>query len=119
MRAARIELTGIGPDETANIACKLSRGHLHSETNPEEGNMIFPRIADGLYLSFATAISESARYQDPIGLTQKLRSACLFNFFSLNTVKFDLRFIGDAAVNQSLEKAFIGLLEAHVFTNNC
>src|SRR5262245_4553025 len=118
MRGVRIELTGIGPDEAANIARKLNHGHLHSQTYAEKRDVILSCVANGLYLAFATAIAKSARYQNSVDLISKCCSSHFFNFLSLNTVDLDFRLVGDAAVNQSLEKALVRLLEAHVFPNN-
>src|SRR5262245_42940783 len=118
VRAVRIELAGIGPVQATHVTSKLDHGHLHSEADAEERNMILPRVADRLNLSFATAIAESTWHQNSVRLTQKLRNSDFFNFFSLNAFQLHSHFVSDTAVNQSLEKALVRLLEAHVLADN-
>ena len=48
------------------MACKLNDGTLHSETEPEERDLMLARVLDGADLPFDTAVAESAGHEDAL-----------------------------------------------------
>ena len=70
IRSLKIELRRISVFQIANIARKFNAGRLHAETNSKIRRACAARVRDCANNSFHTPLSESARHEDRIKVTQ-------------------------------------------------
>src|SRR5438270_1253566 len=55
-----IELAAVGVFDSTNVASKLNCRHLHAETKPEIGQLVFPCKTRGFNFSFYPAVAKAA-----------------------------------------------------------
>src|SRR6185436_11134348 len=64
--AVGLEFSAVGVGEPADVASKLDNGHLKTEANPEEGQIVLPGPPNGLDHPADSSFSEAARNQESI-----------------------------------------------------
>ena len=62
----RVKLAGVGVRKTCDIARELDHGHLHTQADPKEGDILLTGIADGGDLTINAPVAETAGDKDPV-----------------------------------------------------
>src|SRR5260370_23399347 len=63
---AWVELAGVGVGQPAEVATLLNASRLHPQADPEVGNFVFTRVADGVEHPLNAALAEPARDQNAV-----------------------------------------------------
>src|SRR5260370_34953627 len=58
---AWVELAGVGVGQPADVARVLNASRLHPQEDPEVGNFVFPRVADGVEHPLNAPLAEPPR----------------------------------------------------------
>ena len=98
MRGVWIQLDTVCIIETAYVAGKFNDGNLHSETEPQIWNTLFPCVACGNDHSLNTTVSEATRYKNTVHISQKLVHIVNIYFLGINPLNIDGYMLRDSAV---------------------
>ena len=118
MGRVRIELGGMRLFQLQNVPRKFDGGDLHSETQAEIGNFLFPRVLHGFDFAFDATLAESARHEDAAQAFQYFFRAFFFNFLGIHPHNFHAAIVGDAAVADGFIHGFVGVLQADIFADD-
>ena len=114
------EFGGRGLAYPGQVPRAFDARHLHAEANAEERNFALAGEFDRSDLSLAAALAEPARNEDAVQrleLGDDVRIGMLEQF-GVNPLDVDLRAVGDAAMDQGLAQALIGIRETDIFADD-
>src|ERR1700741_2298840 len=107
-----VKLRAVRLGEARKIASVFDGGALHAEADAEEGNFVFAGELNGVDHALNAALAESARNQDAVVIFEALfRAFKGVDFFGLDPVNNSFVMMGEAAVEERLAKAFIGVFK--------
>ncbi|SCH06300.1 Uncharacterised protein [uncultured Clostridium sp.] len=118
MRGIGIQLHTVGVLISDDMAGKLHNGHLHTQAQPQERNIIFTGIADGADLTLDTAIAEAARHQNTVHIGQILRRIGVVDQLGIHPFQIYHRVAGDTAVLQGLHHTDVSVMQLDIFSND-
>ena len=105
------------------VSGALDDGHLHAEADAEERDAVRAGEADGFDLAFGAAFAEAAGDEDAVHVFELGDGAVAVRIGALEDlgvepvdVHFD--FVGDAAVVQGFDEAFVAVEEVGVFADD-
>ena len=75
-----IELAAIGSGEAAHVSRELNRRHLHPETQPEIGDIIFASILGGADFSLDAAFAKASGNQNTSNVSELTVNTMLERF---------------------------------------
>ena len=81
---------------------ELHNCHLHSQTDAEEGNPLFPCVLGCANLSFKRALAKAAGHQNPSAASQRCLQILLCQFLRVNPGNLHHGVVSGACVVQRL-----------------
>ena len=98
----------------------LDARHLHAEADSEERHLALAGEADAGDLPFAAALAEPAGDEDRVQRLQLFREVRvgMLEQLGVEPADVDLGAVGDAAVDQRLAQALIGVGQADIFADH-
>src|SRR5579859_2811544 len=123
MLGRRIELAGVGRLQSADVARKLDASRLHTQADPEVGNLEFASIANGIEHSLDAPLAESARHQDSVKASQLLLVGLIARLFRFEALGFDpgnfeFEVMRQSAVNQSFLQGLVTIFIFDILTHD-
>src|SRR5579875_162893 len=119
MRSAGVEFGAIGAIELRHLTRIFDGSALHSEANAEERHLAGARVGDGIDHAGNAALSETAGNQDPIDMMQQaLGSGGRVDILGFNPFDDDALAIGEAAMDESFAKAFVGVFQLNILPDH-
>ena len=106
--------------DAGHVPRRLDAGHLHAEADAEEGNFALAGELDAGDLALAAALAEAAGDEDGV---QRLELGDDVGFgmleqLGVDPLDVDLGAVGDAAVDQRLAQALVGVGQADIFADD-
>ena len=99
------------------MASKFDDGHLHAETDAEEGNFSLASIADGGDHPFDTSIAKSSGDQNPLASCKGVRDVVVGDFFRIDPMNVDSDIILRAGVAECLGHTEVGVVQLGIFAD--
>ncbi len=105
MLCVGIQLYAVGIRVSQHMAGIFYNGHLHTQTDAKEGNLLFSCILDGCDLSFRAACAKASGDKDTVDAPKLLGYIFRCQLFGINPSKLYIRTRCDSAVLESLRHA--------------
>ena len=103
VRAARIELGGVGVGEPEHVAGELDGHGVQSEAQPEARHALLTGVARGGDLAFHSTGAEPTGDDHPVELGEASGGEQAFDLLGLDPVDLDLRPVVEAGVLQRFD----------------
>src|SRR5271165_2424750 len=103
---------------SCDVPRDLNDGHLHAEADTEIRDIPGAGVARRFNLALRATLPKAARHNDPVDVFQMGAWIAFFEKLRVDPLNVDLHPLADAAVGESLDKRFIGVLENGVFADD-
>ena len=94
----RAELITVSIFKADHIAGKFNDGKLHAKTQAKIRNLLFSGVTNGTDHSFDTAVTESARNDDSIHISEKFVNIIIADQFGIHPFDLNLGIVGNSAM---------------------
>ena len=118
MFAIGVEFARIRVGKPADVSRELDHRDLHTEADPEIGDIMLPRIFRRDDFSFDPAVSESARDENTVRILQNVADRFFGDRFAVRPEYVDFRSAPIPCVAESLRNGKISVVQGDVFPDD-
>ncbi len=112
------EFGAVGAIQSSHVFCELHDRHLHAQADPKVRDPVLPGILNSLNFALNPPVSKSTRHQNPPHPFEEGLGPFPLHIFRIHIDQIHLAVTGEAAVDQGLMKAFVGIFQMGVLSNN-
>ena len=113
----RVELAGVGPFESQDVAGVLDCHALQAEAKAQAGDVVLPGEAGRRDLALHPALAEAARDHDAVQVPEAVLTQQALHVLSLNPVDLNRSPVVDPGVVQRFDHRQVGVDQAHVLAD--
>ena len=117
VRAALVELAGVGVGKAADGARKLDDRDLHAQADAEVGDVVRAGIVRGRNLALNAAVAEAAGHENAVAAAEHFLYIIARNRLAVNPLNVHTRAIDIASVAQRLGNGEIRVVQLHIFAH--